>query len=193
MLSSDGITEGKIVRFSDKKVPKSISIIQEVGGANYINEFNYEVALKYITCIKVKNPDCKVNIFYKINDLEEGNKVLKPLSDSRFHYVNDINIIKKKNQNIIYADSIEFPSDLIILNLILVPNKDLKELRLNNNEFIKFPKEILGLINLTVLDICNNKLTVLPKEIGKLDKIIKLNLNNGQLTSLPIEIGKLVN
>ena len=129
MLSSDGITEGKIVRFSDNKVPKSISIIQEVGEANYINEFNYEVALKYITCIKVKNPDCKVNIFYKINDLEEENKVLKPLSDSRFHYVKDIKIIKKKNQNIISADSIEFSSDLIILNLILVPNKDLKELR----------------------------------------------------------------
>ena len=49
--------------------------------------------------------------------------------DSRFHYVNEIKILIKDNENIVVADSLEYPSDMIILNLNFVPNKDLKALR----------------------------------------------------------------
>ena len=129
MLSSDGITEGKITRLSDNRCPKTISIIQEVGFSNYVSEFHYQVALKYLNCIKVKNPDCEVNVFYKVENADDRNNFLKPISDSRFHYVNHIEIKRENDVNIIHADSEEYSSELIVLNVTLIPNKDLKELR----------------------------------------------------------------
>jgi len=129
MLSSDGITEGIIRRFSDKKIPKTISIVQEVGLSNNISEFHYLVALKYLNCIKVKNPDCEVNVIYRIENTNDLNKFLKPINDARFHYVKDFEIKREDNLNVIYADSKKFPSELIVLNVTLIPNEDLKELR----------------------------------------------------------------
>ena len=126
MLSSDGITEGKIIRLSDKKVPKTISIIQ--GMKDDISQSNLANVLlsKYIEEIRQKNPEIEVNIFYQIQD---DKQVHFNKFDNRINYVNKIKIKNLYNQNIVVADLKEYPSDLIILNINLTPNKDLKELR----------------------------------------------------------------
>ncbi len=129
ILSSDGITEGKLVKLSDGAHPKSISIIQGIGDSIGHTELNDILALKYIDAIKVKNPDCNVNIFYDLNKIREENNFIISSTDSRFHYANNIKIIEKFNQKIVIADDKEYPSDIIILNINLVPNKDLKTLR----------------------------------------------------------------
>lgn len=129
MLSSDGITEGKLLKLSNNTPPKIISIIQDVGPMEYENEFNDLVALKYLDLIKIKDPECEVNIFCNMKRYRKDQQSLLQSIDPRFIYANDINIKIKADGNVIIADSIEFPTDLIVLNIDLIPNKDLKELR----------------------------------------------------------------
>jgi len=129
MLSSDGFTDGEIIKISDKKPAKRISIIQCAGSPDHQYKLHDIIALKYLNCINVKNPECKVNIFYDLNKIKEKNDFLLSSMDPRFHYVNEIKIIEKNNEKLIIADSVEYPSDLIILNLTIVPNKDLKAFR----------------------------------------------------------------
>jgi heterodisulfide reductase subunit A len=129
ILSSDGITEGKIVKLSDGKPVKTVSILQEIGSINYQCDYMDVLAKKYIDEIKIRNPDCEVNVFYNLSKLKEKNELLLKSTDPRYLYANNISIEIKTGINYIIADSIEFPSDLIILNIKLQPNKDLKRLR----------------------------------------------------------------
>jgi len=142
ILSSDGITEGKLIRLSDKKPINSISIIQEVGPLKYLADYSEILAQKYIEDIKIRNPFCEVNVFYDLSKLKDKDEILLRSTNSRFIYANKITIKSNKNANYVIADNIEFPSDLIILNIKYIPNKDLKILRkymdftLNDNGFM---------------------------------------------------------
>jgi len=129
ILSSDGLTEGKLLRLSDKKPINTISIIQEVGPSKYLADYSEIVAEKYIEDIKIRNLDCEVNIFYDLSKLKDKDEILLRSTNPRFIYANKITIKSNKDLNYVIADNIEFPSDLIVLNLKYVPNKDLKNLR----------------------------------------------------------------
>ncbi len=129
ILSSDGITEGKLLRLSDKKPINSISIIQEVGPLKYLADYSEILAQKYIEDIKIRNPDCEVNVFYDLSKLKDKDEILLRSSNPAFIYANKITIESNKDVNYVIADNIEFQSDMIVLNLKYVPNKDLKNLR----------------------------------------------------------------
>lgn len=130
MVSSDGPTEGQILKFSNNEPPVSISIIQSVGSTNSAVEFNDLVALKYLDFIHEKLPFCKVDIFYDLFKVKDRFKRLLNPMNKQIHYVKKIEIIEIEGEgNVVIADSKKFPSDLIILNVNMVPNKDLKELR----------------------------------------------------------------
>jgi len=129
MLSSEGFTNGEILKISDKKPPKTISIIQCIDSSNDEQRLQEIIALKYLNCIKVKNPECQVNIFYDLSKIKDTNGFILNSIDPRFHYVTNMNIVEKNNTKFIKTDLKEYQSDLIILNLMLVPNKDLKSLR----------------------------------------------------------------
>jgi heterodisulfide reductase subunit A len=129
MLASDGPTEGKLVKLSDKKPPNSISIIQSVGPSECYSKFNDVLILKYLNSIKGRLPECNVNIFYEMKKLNHETEFFLTPTDPRFHYVDEVKIITSDSKKIIIADTKEYPSDLIILNLNIVPNKDLKTLR----------------------------------------------------------------
>lgn len=129
ILSSDGLTEGKLLRLSNKKPITTISVIQEVGPSKYLANYSEILAEKYIEDIKIRNPDCEVNIFYDLSKLKDKDEILLRSTNPKFIYANKITIESNKDVNYVIADSIEFPSDLIVLNLKYVPNKDLKDLR----------------------------------------------------------------
>ena len=129
LLSADGITEGNLVRLSDGKPIKSISIIQEVGPSSYLTEYSEILAKKYIEDIKIRSPDCEVNVFYDLSKLKDKNEVLMRSTNPSFMYANSLSIAPNEHINYVIADNIEFPSDLIVLNVKYVPNKDLKILR----------------------------------------------------------------
>lgn len=129
ILSSDGITQGDLVKLSDRKPPKTISIIQCEDNTDFHPNFKDTIVLKYLDSIAGRLPKCKVNVFYNLKKFKKSKDfLLKPI-DSRFHYVEDIKIIKRNNEKLVVTNSIEFPSDIIVLNINLVPNKDLKLLR----------------------------------------------------------------
>lgn len=129
LLSSDGLTEGQVLKLSDKTPPNSISIIQGVGGKEKIARFNDILVLKYLNSISGRLPDAKINVFYDLSRLEKDrNFYLTPI-DSRVHYVNEIEIIERYNEKYVKTDLGEYQSDLIILNTNMVPNRDLKSFR----------------------------------------------------------------
>ncbi|MHA1269482.1 MAG: FAD-dependent oxidoreductase [Candidatus Helarchaeota archaeon] len=146
ILSSDGPTSGNLIKFSNKKPPKSISIIQSVGSENYNAEFNDLLALKYLETIKIRCPECQVNVFYETS--KKFNKFLLDPMDERIHYAKKVEILTSGNKKFVIADEEKFESDIIILNINLVPNKDLLKLRkmmdftLNQNGFMS--KETLA-------------------------------------------------
>ncbi|MFX1451990.1 MAG: 4Fe-4S binding protein, partial [Promethearchaeota archaeon] len=129
ILASDGPTGGNILKFSDNLPPKSISIIQNIGPSNYFSEFCDILALKYLKNINEKLPSCKVNIFFEMSEFEDKKEFLLNPMDKRIHYVKNLEILEDENGKIILADSERYASDLIILNINLVPNQDLKKLR----------------------------------------------------------------
>jgi heterodisulfide reductase subunit A len=129
MLSSDGITGGKLIKLSDHQPINSVSIIQEVGPSNYLCSFSDTLALKYLNDIKLKNSECEVNIFYNLDKVSQKEEILLRSTHPRFLYANELSIENREGHNCVIADSIEFPSDLIVLNLNLVPNRDLRDLR----------------------------------------------------------------
>ncbi|MHA1334665.1 MAG: hydrogenase iron-sulfur subunit [Promethearchaeota archaeon] len=129
ILSSDGPTNGNLLKLSDGKPPKTISIIQGVGESEYQSEFNDVLALKYLNSIKAKDPEIVVNIFYDLKKIRKKHKFLFAPMDSRFHYTRNLQIINKNNQNIVISNNKEYISDLIVLNVNMIPNKDLKSLR----------------------------------------------------------------
>jgi len=129
MLSSDGFTEGKVIKISDKTPPKTISIIQCVGPPDHQYKLQDILALKYLNYIEVNNPDCKVNIFYDLSKISKKNDFFLRSTDPRIHFAGKVKIVEKNDQKVIKADLKEYPSDLIILNLTIIPNKDLKALR----------------------------------------------------------------
>lgn len=129
ILSSDGITEGEILKFSDGKPPKTISIIQDVGSSESQSELHDTIAMKYLECIRVKSPKCKVDVFYNLNKIKDRKKFILSSLDPRFHYISNLKIDTTNEKNIVIADGKEYPSDMILLNINLKPNKDLKSLR----------------------------------------------------------------
>jgi len=66
-------------------------------------------------------------------------------------------------------------------------------LKLGNNEFVEFPKEVLALRKLQVLEINANLMSLLPAAISVLESLQTLYLNNNRLGVLPPEIGMLTN
>ncbi len=142
LLSSDGLTDGKLVKISDKKPIISISIIQEVGPSKYLSDFSEILAEKYIEDVKIRNPHCEVNVFYDLSRLKDKDEILLRSTNPKFIYANKISIKSSKDINYVIADNIEFQSDLIVLNIKYIPNEDLKNLRqymdftLDNNGFM---------------------------------------------------------
>ncbi|MHA1191865.1 MAG: hydrogenase iron-sulfur subunit [Promethearchaeota archaeon] len=129
MLSSDGLTGGKLVRLSDNQPINSISIIQEIGPSDYVCEYSDDVALKYLEDITIRNPKCEVNIFYDLSKLKDNQDILLRYTHPKFLYANNVSVKIGNGVNYVIADYIEFPSDLIVLNHKVVPNKDLVNLR----------------------------------------------------------------
>ncbi len=129
ILSSDGITEGKIIRLSDKAVPNDISIIQNATESNSQLDLANVLVLKYMEEIRQKNPEININVFYQIQNKVKTPSYRFSIFDDRIHYAEKLEIKNTYNQNVVVADDKEYPSDLIILNPNLIPNKDLKVLR----------------------------------------------------------------
>ena len=129
ILSSDGPTEGKIIKITDGKPPKSISIILGLGPLDYISEYSNTLALKYLDSIKTSLPDCEINVFFNLEKNKKINELMIAPKDSRFNYYESIEIFDEGSQNIVVADSKQFQSEMIVLNVDLVPNKDLQILR----------------------------------------------------------------
>lgn len=82
----------------------------------------------------------------------------------------------------------------------IIKLKQLKVLKISNNELIELPAKLGALTNLTELHADGNKLQSLPESIGQLSQLVLLNLNTSksgqtrnQIGKFPASFGKLTN
>ncbi len=147
ILASDGPTQGNLVKLSDGKEPKKISIIQSVGNQNLSSEYCYILSRKYLEMIKEKLPDCEVEIFVE-NKTSPENKLAIINFAEEMRSVKILGIRTEGGKKVINTEQGDFESDLIILNVGMVPSKHLTELRktldfaFDDNGFMS--KETLG-------------------------------------------------
>jgi internalin A len=73
----------------------------------------------------------------------------------------------------------------------LVGLTDLTTLDLGSNQLTTLPESIGNLSRLTALDVSGNQLTTLPESIGNLTALTTLNLGGNRLAALPDSIGNL--
>ncbi|PVU94000.1 hypothetical protein BB559_003107 [Furculomyces boomerangus] len=90
----------------------------------------------------------------------------------------------------------EIPEEIVELEHLVVLESsgslstDLK-VYLNENKFMKIPKPILQLSNLTILILSNNRLDEIPTEIANLVNLKELSITGNKIKCLPSEIFKL--
>lgn len=77
------------------------------------------------------------------------------------------------------------------LKLALRAGAAVGELSLRETKVGKIPKEIGGLVNLRVLDLCATNVTALPAELGKLASLEELDLTANDIASVPAAVGEL--
>ncbi|MFX1393893.1 MAG: FAD-dependent oxidoreductase [Promethearchaeota archaeon] len=167
MLSSDGITKGNIIKISDNMPPKSISIIQCSSKTNLNPKLRDITVSKYLDSITGRLPKCKINVFYNLGNSNKDNNSFLRITDGRYHYAKGIKVIVRNNEKLVIADFEKYPSDMIILNINLVPNKDLKSLRrlmdfsLNNDGFMSEETLASGIYGIgTILGSLDYKSTI---------------------------------
>ncbi|MGQ9721612.1 MAG: hydrogenase iron-sulfur subunit [Candidatus Jordarchaeum sp.] len=128
ILASDGPTQGNLIKLSDGKEPQKISIIQNVGNQHLSSDYCYILSRKYLEMIREKLSDCEVEILID-NEMVPENRLALINFPDKVHSVKILEIKNEGNRKIINTDKGNFESDLIILNIGMVPNKDLSELR----------------------------------------------------------------
>ncbi len=147
LLSSTGPMEGKLVRPSDKKEPKTIAFLQCVGSRNQsnLNEWCSRVccmyAIKQARQIKEKHPDANIFIFYiDIRAFGKGYEEFYERSQSQYgiKYIrgrvaelledpNSQNIIIRSEDTLL-TRPIQLEADMVVLSVGLVPRKDVQSM-----------------------------------------------------------------
>lgn len=145
LLSSFGPTEGKPVRLSDGKKPKTIGWIQCVGsrskqlGFPYCSRVCCMYATKEASIVKEANPDIDISIYYM--DIRAYGKDFQQYYDHAkdlgVNYIrgrpSSIYENKDKSLTIRYKDTLtgeikEDKVDLLVLSTAIIPNRDNKRL-----------------------------------------------------------------
>ncbi|MEM3594470.1 MAG: hydrogenase iron-sulfur subunit, partial [Candidatus Jordarchaeaceae archaeon] len=127
ILASDGPTQGNLVKLSDGKVPQKIVIIQGVGDHSLSSDYCYILSRKYLEMIRERVPNCEVKIFVE-NDRSAANRLALANIAETVHVGRILGIRVENGRKIVITEKGDFGSDLVILNIGMVPSKDLAEL-----------------------------------------------------------------
>ncbi len=100
--------------------------------------------------------------------------------------------------SVIAGAKIKYPVKQFLYNLIesgdvKIANRQVVELKLWKLKLDVFPKSILKIVTLKVLDLRNNNLKEIPQNIDRLLSLTKLLLSNNNITDLPDSICNLKN
>jgi heterodisulfide reductase subunit A len=150
ILASDGPTGGRLVKLSDDKAPKSISIIQCVNNIDVCSNYCCTLAKKYLEEIEKRLPGCEVHVWYDISRIPQ-NPVMWFTPDQKvFHWAKILKVeLEGGTKKFIATEADRFETDMIILNIGMVPNKSLRALRESALDFSLDPKGFMSEITLT--------------------------------------------
>ncbi|MFX1464922.1 MAG: hydrogenase iron-sulfur subunit [Promethearchaeota archaeon] len=129
ILASDGPTRGKLIKLSDGKPPKSIAIIQCVGGIDKCSTYCCTLTKKYIDEIEKRLPECELHVFYDISRIPHEARMWFTPEYKIFHWAKILKVEVEGTRKFIATESDRFEPDMIILNIGMIPNKSLKTLR----------------------------------------------------------------
>lgn len=108
------------------------------------------------------------------------------LKESIFFFMDIVGLTTPEYLNLSGLGLVELPDEIWEL-------KNLKILKLNDNNLTGISNKIGKLRNLVILNLSNNKLTSLPNEIGYLKYLEELDVSNNQISILPEEMENLIN
>ena len=128
ILASDGPTQGNLVKLSDGKPPQKVSIIQGVGDHSFSSDYCYVLSRKYLETIREKLPDCETQVFIE-NDKGSANGLALTNIPETVHAGKILGVKADGKRKIINTEKGDFESDLIILNIGMVPRRELADLR----------------------------------------------------------------
>ena len=132
------------------------------------------------------------------NNEQEYQFLLNP-KHKRLHYTKDLKIMVDDNQKIIVSDSKKYLTDLIILNINFIPNKDLKELRkkldftLDNHGFMSEETLASGIFGVGTIMGALNYSSTISKANELAIRIISILSNeflNTEFTGIEIDVNK---
>jgi len=128
ILASDGPTQGNLVKLSDGKAPQKIVIIQGVGDYSLSSDYCYILSRKYLEAIREKLPSCEVKVFIE-NSKSAANRLALANLPETVHTGKVLGIKVEGERKVISTERGDFESDMVILNIGMVPSRELAELR----------------------------------------------------------------
>ncbi|MFX1520031.1 MAG: hydrogenase iron-sulfur subunit [Promethearchaeota archaeon] len=129
ILASDGPTRGKLVKLSNDKPPKSIAIIQCVNNIDKCSSYCCTLAKKYTAEIEKRLPECELHVFYDISKIPQNPVMWFTPEHKIFHWAKILKIEVEGTKKYIATEKDRFETEMVILNVGMVPNESLKALR----------------------------------------------------------------
>jgi hypothetical protein len=143
------------------------------------------------------------------NKLETLPKEINGLKNLTHLYINGNQLISIPNElwDLINLRNLDFHNSYKVKNNEILASQNkiqtispkigqlrkLQKLNFSSVDIAQIPNELLGLTNLTYLDLGGNQLTMLSDAVGNLENLKHLDLSSNQLIHLPTQLGMLIN
>jgi heterodisulfide reductase subunit A len=128
ILAPDGPTRGEILRRSNGKPARSITVIQCLNSQNYCSGYCCNVAKKYLDIIKQNYPDITINVVYPKDIVPPDRTTFIPEND-HIHFCSKLAVTHRGPKRFLETDLGTFPADIIVLNMGMVPSEEQITLR----------------------------------------------------------------
>lgn len=132
ILAPDGYTGGQILRQRNGKPARSIIVLQCLNSIKTCSGYCCNVALKYLNVVGHIAPDVCINVLYDKSRIPPDRTTFIP-EDNRIHFCETIKVIHRGRKRIIETDVGDFPADLIVLNMGMIPGDQQLALRTITN------------------------------------------------------------
>jgi heterodisulfide reductase subunit A len=128
ILAPDGPTRGEILRRSNGKPARSITVLQCINSQNICSGYCCNVAQKYLDIIQQNYSNITLNIIYHKDHIPPDRTTFIP-ENEHIHYCNDIKITHRGPKRMLETDIGTFPADIIVLNMGMEPSDEQIALR----------------------------------------------------------------
>jgi heterodisulfide reductase subunit A-like polyferredoxin/coenzyme F420-reducing hydrogenase delta subunit len=142
ILAPDGPTRGEIIKLSNGKPARSITVLQCLNSKEMCSSYCCNVAQKYLDIITQSYPEITMNIVYRKDYIPSDRTTFIP-ENEHIHFCSDLSLTHLGPKRVLKTDVGSFPADIIVLNMGMEPGEEQIALRSMTN----FSLDSRGFIN----------------------------------------------